>query len=746
MISQLLIKRPTDTTYTQVDLFDELPYSITYSVADIRNPENRNGSYSKTINIAGSKNNNILFEFIFNVNSNLQTFDPNLKCDAIINHDGIEVFKGNLQLIQIHVFDKDSISYDVAVYGNTKSIFDSISNKYLTDTNLSAYNHIRNKTNIANSWSAAIGSGYVYPLINNGLDNVNAPTPAFTTTNMFPCTYVKSIVDGIFADAGFSYSSTFFTSTLFKSLIVPSIGKTGGHKATLTLAINISNVAIDIGGGFGNVGVGIIVGAIKMIRTNAVNGTTHLLATTVFHGAGAGSTNYTLTANDVILNQGDTVYILFSVGNPNNTLKWTVNTATWTSVYEDGTGSFTGFVTTPATYQPTGTNPNLTYQSETDPNSVLNIATGVHTVPAFAYQNYLPDKILQRDFLLGIIRMFNLYFEVDKDTSNKLLIEPRDDYYSAGATKDWTQKWAVDRETMITPLGELDTRQFLFQYTPANDFFNNLYTKGDVIGAQTYTGWQETYGQHIKNITNDFVHNVKTIQPVFSPTLLSNIGSTNIILPSILTKQPTTNAPNGIDDNGIIRILYYGGLKTGTFSLSDFSGATTYTTYPYCGHLDDVQNPTVDIQFGTPKQVFYAMTNPALYTDNNLYNAYWKKAITEMPDKDSKLVTAWFYLTPTDIQLLDFRDTIKVDEQYYKINKVINYSPTTTDLTQVELTKMNAAVPFVASNTSILAAVLSSHISSGANTNTIPHSKGHHVIVHGGNNAFNTTNAIIYIG
>lgn len=733
MISQLLVKRPTDTTYTSIDLFDELPYSITYSVSDIRNPENRNGSYSKTINIPGSKNNNILFEFIFNVNSNLQTFDPNLKCDAIILQDGIEVFKGNLQLIQVHKTDMTNISYDVAVYGNTKSLFDAISNKFLTDINLTAYNHIRNKTNQINSWTATTGSGYVYPLINNGLDNLNAVVPSFTTQNMFPCTYAKSIIDGIFTDAGYTYTSNFLTSSLFKRLIVPSVGKIGGHRATLSAHVVVTNLTP----------VGKYTVAIQ--RQNVINSQITYLALQNVQYSGSTTTTINLQTTSIILYESDVITLSLYNADTVNGLFITAN-ATFSATYEDGTGTFSAAQTTTHNMNVASfATRNVQFDTEVDPNGVFNLGNGKHTVPAFAYQNYLPDKILQRDFLLGIIRMFNLYFEVDKDVSNNLLIEPRDDYYSAGATKDWTQKWAIDRETLITPLGELDTRQFLFQYTPANDFYNNLYTKGDKIGVQSYMGWQEIYGQYIKNITNDFVHNIRTIQPVFSPTLLSPVGGSNIIIPQLITKELTTSAPNGFDDNGICRILYYGGMKNGTFSLNDGTGATTYTTYPYAGHLDDIQTPTLDILFGIPRQVFYGMNNPALYTDNNLYNKYWKKAITEMSDKDSKLVTAWFYLTAADINLLDFRDTIKVDEQYYKINKVINYSPTVTELTQVELTKINAAVPFVAGNTNVLASNAGGQIMSGNNTNNT--SIGvRPILMSGGTNPYHTTNAIIIKG
>ena len=46
-----------------------------------------------------------------------------------------------------------------------------------------------------------------------------------------------------------------------------------------------------------------------------------------------------------------------------------------------------------------------------------------------------------------------------------------------------------------------------------------------------------------------------------------------------------------------------------------------------------------------------------------------------------------FYLTELDIQQLDFRDTILIDQTYYRLNKVIDYNPFKTGLTKVELFK-----------------------------------------------------------
>ena len=55
-------------TSGSIDLLDNIPYSLNYAIADIREPDKRNSSYSKTIKIPGSKTNNIIFAHIFEIN------------------------------------------------------------------------------------------------------------------------------------------------------------------------------------------------------------------------------------------------------------------------------------------------------------------------------------------------------------------------------------------------------------------------------------------------------------------------------------------------------------------------------------------------------------------------------------------------------------------------------------------------------------------------------------------------------
>ncbi len=82
-------------------------------------------------------------------------------------------------------------------------------------------------------------------------------------------------------------------------------------------------------------------------------------------------------------------------------------------------------------------------------------------------------------------------------------------------------------------------------------------------------------------------------------------------------------------------------------------------TLPYIGHVDNPYNPSQDLAFGIPRQIYFALPDGQAgftpYTNNNLFNTYWRNYIEEIASKEAMQVEATFLLTVTDIATLDFR-------------------------------------------------------------------------------------------
>ena len=95
----------------------------------------------------------------------------------------------------------------------------------------------------------------------------------------------------------------------------------------------------------------------------------------------------------------------------------------------------------------------------------------IKTIP----MNALVPSIGMSDLFLSVIKMFNLYVEVDPENERNLLIETRDDFYAAGATQDWTYKLARDKNISLEPTSVLVDKRYVYTYQSDDDFDNSRY-------------------------------------------------------------------------------------------------------------------------------------------------------------------------------------------------------------------------------------------------------------------------------
>jgi hypothetical protein len=231
--NKLIINQVSGVNIVQyeLDLFDSVPIPIVKSINDIENIADRKSDFSKTITLPGTQNNNDIFSNIFNLNRsvvNTQTynfapdFNPSLKADAILYKNGVVILQGYLQLVNINVVDEYEIEYEIIIIGRTANLFQDLGEKKLNELDLSAYNHTWNRANIEASWSGTSALGYYYGLIDYGIDSTEVN---WTISNYYPQIYLKAIIDKIFSENSYTYSSNFFDSTRFKKLVIPAIGK-----------------------------------------------------------------------------------------------------------------------------------------------------------------------------------------------------------------------------------------------------------------------------------------------------------------------------------------------------------------------------------------------------------------------------------------------------------------------------------------------------------------------------------------
>jgi hypothetical protein len=209
------------------------------------------------------------------------------------------------------------------------------------------------------------------------------------------------------------------------------------------------------------------------------------------------------------------------------------------------------------------------------------------------------------------------------------------------------------------------------------------------------------------DINNDFLKDENRNELIFSPTPAVSSTLHDRIIPTYLkydANNTTTNLTSITqkewqDTN--IRILYYKGLVNCQVwgLLSDITTSNSFSYYPYANHLDSPTASTIDLNFGVPLQIFFQTT---FYTSNTLYNVYWSDLMGSITDPDSKIVTCYMNLKPTDILQLSFKKLYFIDGNYYRLNKIFDYDPLSVKVTKVEFLKVKKAIAFSGQGSTVL--------------------------------------------
>ena len=231
-----------DTVTGFLDVDQKSNFPINLGLADIRDIAKRNGTFSKTITLIGSKNNNNLLGSIYDVNITKGTFNINKlqKCQVINNG---EIILDNLyiQLLSVNkksnqITKEQEIVYEAVIKDTTGDFFTKINQKELTDLDLNDLSYqggnvLRlTKSNVESSFTNTAIDGYKYivPWIDPYRKNSsqNSPANTYQLRELNPGIYAKTYWDRIWANSGYIYTwnSLSDKDIQFDKLILPYNG------------------------------------------------------------------------------------------------------------------------------------------------------------------------------------------------------------------------------------------------------------------------------------------------------------------------------------------------------------------------------------------------------------------------------------------------------------------------------------------------------------------------------------------
>lgn len=664
----------------ELDIDKSITQQLNYAVDDIINIDSKSTSFSRTIVLPGTTNNNYLLGNIFEFNNANFTNDtePNVKYNfnasksakCRIESNGMLLMKGVFRLLEI-IHDKGRIEYEAVMFGELGGFVSRLGASKLQDLDFSAYDHEYSIANITGSWANDnAGAGYYYPLIDYG--NYSSAKKNWKVGTFRPAIFLKEVIEKIVDGAGYTMDFPLLDTDRFNRLGIPYNRKVLTANNTLILSKATDEHTVSDA-------------TIELVEFDAAGGTL---------GAFTSADNITFTYSPPVTTTSILTTIDFNI----NIISYDADPDTVTvSLRKNGIaiGSVTGFSgaynihLTNISFSNTdtfdvritsiATGSTIVYTADVRIDSAVAIPTAVLIGDDVKMNDALPQNILQKDLFTSVLKLFNLYVDEDRNNEKHLIIKPYTDYYT-GDIVDLSDYVDRGKPIRIKPMSELNARYYNFKFKDDSDYYNDLYKKR----------YNEGYGSRIFDSVFEFASETKNLELIFASTPLVGYSGEEKIYSTIFKRTGNDSSVTEEQVDSVIRLMQFNTLTT-TLSwkirnTDDNADLHSGTDWPYAGHLDDPITPTNDLNFGAPKELFFTLNGGSLST--NQFNVYYSPYMAEITDKDSRLLTCYMWLNDLQMFNMDFAKYVYVDGGLYRLNKITDYTPNSNESVKVELLRV----------------------------------------------------------
>jgi len=715
------------TEYEYLDTYTDIPIKINKSISELQDISIKNSDYSIGLSLPGSKKNNRFFETYYNVDATSLYFNATKRVNCQVLLGSQVYFIGYMRLNKVSVLNS-KVEYDVTLYSEIGNIFGQIGNNLLKDLNFDDTEYTFNHTfNIAAVGDRLAGSNffkdseypytYFYPIIHNGynyetisgttLPNftgatidrtrlytttspigwwstlsgatsagvqqyyANSPTQALYDNQFKPALNIYSLIQLIFKTYGYKINSTFFKTPWFKALYL--YGYYSSELTKFSYKIN----------------------SIQQLPLDGVE------------------LRYDATSRSAVVCKLGTGIPCFCLSDINVTIFYNYGATVFKDTILAGTSGVTTNIFT--------TFDAITADVPAFPYGLRYLPLPVGTTKIYQdgddvdFSLVIDTNIKQIDLLSSIAKKFNLIFIPNENDPTTIDIEPFDFYVGTGNIYDWTPKLSYDKGFSVEPALNFVESQITLTDLEDGDEGNRIFKN------QT----NRIYGQNYVYNPTDFKSQEKKIDTIFSPELIRRWDS-NVGLP-LGINYAATNEQSTSDNQ--VRWVYKGvkskpklffwlmglnpfidsvgevydagntGVNTYTFKLQNSTGGTasSYDRIPSISHtmpigLSDqnkINNDSLCILFNSELPVDIGVQIYDVYTENDIYSIFYNNRITNIYDPNTRMLVGNFDLKYSDVQNLKWNDIIKINEQYFIVNKISEFNLTNRELTKVELLQYN---------------------------------------------------------
>ena len=637
----------------RADLFPDESIEMNLSVQNIKDISKVFGDFTNSFTIPASKVNNKIFKHYYNVDID-GGYISNLRTNAFIEVNNNLFRAGVLELEGVQMKNGEPYAYSVGFYSNVTSLKDKFGEDTLNDLDLSAQDHTYNDTNIVtglNGYVSGTDSSVIYPLISPvrnwfydstssdaNPDNIwyhnGHPEHGVFYYDLKPAIKLQKIIDAIETKYGIEFQSDFFDSADFGKLFMWCHRRAGYMFKDQPNGFppQVINFTTNNTGDYNLTTQKYTVTAAQEadLRVRYTLNSTADYKIVVYvndelfssRSHSGNVSNETITLGERAI--GDTIQFRFAPPDNWDASVISINTTTFYLEYDDG-----------VSWQEADTVGRLAAQSIT---SEVVIA------------DQMPEQKIS-DFIGSLVRAFNLV--IVPVANNKYDIEPLDDWYAEGTTREVSEY--VDTEEVNINKPSL-YRRINFKYNETGAILGEQYRLQNDIG----------YGDLKADFSFDgeeFEVEVGFDNMLFERLDDLNNGITTIGVGKSITREiePYIGQPVIFYATDAIR-------GTSAFAYVDMLGVENSKTDIWIA--SNVNNlvaadVTKTLNFGTE-------VDPYLLQgfSQGLYNTYWKDYITDLYST-SRRVFMYKAQLPLGVMLaLKINDKLTIGERNYIINQM----------------------------------------------------------------------------
>lgn len=185
-----------------IELYGNEDIDLEVSFAEIQDITKKNSAFTKEFKVPGTKNNNYIFNYFFEINSVYLDWNPKKKFEADLLWNGAELYNGYVRMNSVSINKLEKV-YSVSFYNGVGDVVSNIGDKALCEVNTTPVNYYVSGLTNNTFW-----------LDDSSFQNINVPIAWSGGTDWYGFTANDSLINGdvhlMLGQRGYDYTGSTF--------------------------------------------------------------------------------------------------------------------------------------------------------------------------------------------------------------------------------------------------------------------------------------------------------------------------------------------------------------------------------------------------------------------------------------------------------------------------------------------------------------------------------------------------------